>query len=93
VVLDYLLPDANGVDLACHLRSTHPELAVMIATGAELTSEDQATCSSKGFPILRKPFLADELMNVVRSCLTSGGALNQDVRFAAAQAARMRTAP
>ncbi|MGH9631805.1 MAG: AAA family ATPase [Bryobacteraceae bacterium] len=69
VVLDYLLPDANGVDLACHIRATNPFAAVIIATGAELTTEDHVRCTQNQFPLLRKPFLAEELTKLIRACL------------------------
>lgn len=71
VVLDYLLPDANGVDLAYHIRSTHGNVSIIIGTGAELQPEDEARCAANGFPILRKPFLADELIKLIRTCLAT----------------------
>jgi CheY-like chemotaxis protein len=90
IVLDYLLPDANGVDLACHIRSIHHDAAIIIATGAELSLEDQARCSSNEFPVLRKPFLADELTKLIRACLSSGAKPKEAVAGATANAARTR---
>ena len=91
-VLDYLLPDANGVDLACHIRSTHADVAVIIATGAELSLEDQARCTANEFPVLRKPFLAEELTKLIRACLASTSKPKQAVAGAAANTTRTRRA-
>jgi CheY-like chemotaxis protein len=88
VVIDYLLPDANGVDLACHVRSAHSSVPVIIATGAELTHEDQNRCTRNQFPVLRKPFLADELTKLVRACLTPAAKPKKAASRAAARASR-----
>jgi CheY-like chemotaxis protein len=92
VVLDYILPDANGVDLACHIRAAHPETSVIIATGAELTAEDQARCTQHSFPLLRKPFLAEELTNMVRACLSAGAKPKEASARVASRASRSRGA-
>jgi CheY-like chemotaxis protein len=89
VVLDYLLPDANGVDLACHIRNAHGDVVVIIATGAELSPEDQARCNTNEFPILRKPFLAEELTKLIRTCLSSTSKPKEAVAHAAGQTARL----
>jgi DNA-binding NtrC family response regulator len=91
VVLDYLLPDANGVDLACHIQSAHAEVAVIIATGAELSPEDQARCDMNGFPVLRKPFLAEELAQLIRASLSPASKPKQAAQAAGQAAARVGT--
>jgi ATP-dependent Clp protease ATP-binding subunit ClpA len=69
-LLDYLLPDGNGVDLGVKLREKAPNMPIIIMSGLELPGEDQITCEEQGFPVLRKPFLAAEIMNQIRSRLT-----------------------
>ena len=69
VVLDYLLPDANGVEMAASLRAANRDVEIIIATGAELASEDELRCERFGFPVLRKPFLGEELANLIRARL------------------------
>jgi CheY-like chemotaxis protein len=65
-LLDYLLPDDNGVALGMRLREMAPGLPVIIMSGAELPGKDQITCEEHDFQILQKPFLANEIMNQIR---------------------------
>ncbi len=69
-LLDYLLPDGNGVALGVKLREKAPGIPIIIMSGLELPDEDQVICEEHGFPVLRKPFLAAEIMNQIRSRLT-----------------------
>src|SRR5437762_634986 len=77
-LLDYVLPDENGVALGVRLREMSPGLPVIIMSGAELPGKDQITCEDHDFQILQKPFLANEIMNQIRSRLSpdSAGAVN-----------------
>jgi len=77
-LLDYVLPDENGVSLGVRLREMSPGLPVIIMSGAELPGKDQITCEDHDFQILQKPFLANEIMNQIRSRLApdSAGAVN-----------------
>lgn len=68
-LLDYLLPDGNGVRLGMHLMLRSPEVRVIIMTGAVLPPEDREACSEYHFPILEKPFLAEQVLSVVRERL------------------------
>jgi ATP-dependent Clp protease ATP-binding subunit ClpA len=76
-LLDYLLPDDNGVALGVRLREMMPRIPVIIMSGAELPGKDQITCEEHDFQILQKPFLANEIMNQIRSRLNvdSAGAI------------------
>jgi len=68
-LLDYMLPDGNGVELGVRLRQLAPKLQVIMMTGSVLPSEDEAICEEHDFPVLRKPFLATEVMNQIRGRL------------------------
>jgi len=68
-LLDYMLPDGNGVELGVQLRQLIPKLQVIMMTGSVLPSEDEAVCEEHDFPVLRKPFLASEVINQIRSRL------------------------
>jgi DNA-binding NtrC family response regulator len=68
-LLDYMLPDGNGVELARELHRKHPATQVIIMTGAQLPMEEEAICQQFGFPVLRKPFLASDIMGLIRSRL------------------------
>jgi ATP-dependent Clp protease ATP-binding subunit ClpA/ActR/RegA family two-component response regulator len=73
-LLDYVLPDENGVALGIKLRDMMPGLPVIIMSGAELPGGDQVTCEERDFQILQKPFLANEIMNQIRTRLTPDSA-------------------
>jgi CheY-like chemotaxis protein len=65
-LLDYVLPDENGVALGVKIREMAPGTPVIIMSGAELPGKDQITCEDHDFQILQKPFLANEIMNQIR---------------------------
>lgn len=68
-LLDYLLPDRTGVELGLELRRGFPALPVIIMTGSVLPPEDETVCEQEDFPVLRKPFLAADIMNQIRNRL------------------------
>jgi DNA-binding NtrC family response regulator len=68
-LLDYMLPDGNGVELAQQLKQNLPDLQVIMMTGSVLAPEEEAICEEHDFPVLRKPFLATDVMNQIRSRL------------------------
>ena len=67
VVLDYMLGDDDGVALGLQLQMQSPQTQVIIMTGGELTVEEEAICGELNIPILRKPFLGGDVLNLVRS--------------------------
>lgn len=68
-LLDYMLPDGNGVELGVEFLQTVPNMLVIVMTGTILPSEEEALCEEHNFPVLRKPFLASDVMNQIRSRL------------------------
>ncbi|HWQ53265.1 MAG TPA: AAA family ATPase [Bryobacteraceae bacterium] len=68
-LLDYMLPDGNGVELGVEFLQTVPSMLVIVMTGTILPSEEEALCEEHDFPVLRKPFLAADVMNQIRSRL------------------------
>lgn len=69
-LLDYMLPDGNGVELGVEFLQTQSRMLVIMMTGTILPPEEEALCEEHNFPVLRKPFLASDLMNQIRSRLT-----------------------
>src|ERR1700722_2213763 len=69
-LLDYMLPDGNGVELGVEFLQSLPRMLVIMMTGTILPSEEEALCEEHNSPVLRKPFLASEVMNQIRSRLT-----------------------
>jgi ATP-dependent Clp protease ATP-binding subunit ClpA len=68
-LLDYMLPDGNGVELGVKFLKSVPQMLVIVMSGTMLPAEDEAVCEEHDFPILRKPFLASDVMNQIRSRL------------------------
>src|SRR5437773_2259839 len=68
-LLDFMLPDGNGVELAVRLKIRSPGMQVIIMSGANLPSEEEAICREYGFTLMGKPFLADHLQNLIRERL------------------------
>jgi len=61
-ILDYVLPDGDGVSLAQVLLEALPDIALVMMSGMELDEADRMVCRAKDIPMLTKPFLADELL-------------------------------
>jgi CheY-like chemotaxis protein len=73
-LLDYMLPDGNGVELGVEFLQTVQSMLVIVMTGTILPSEEEALCEEHNFPVLRKPFLASDVMNQIRSRLLPAAA-------------------
>lgn len=68
-LLDYMLPDGNGVELGVEVVRAAPNALVIVMTGTILPPEEEALCEEHNFPVLRKPFLASDVMEQIRSRL------------------------
>jgi FixJ family two-component response regulator len=55
LVLDVMLPDANGLDIQRHLATTDPDLPVVLITGHMDDSLRQRALGSGAFAFLAKP--------------------------------------
>ncbi|MCC7497417.1 MAG: AAA family ATPase [Bryobacterales bacterium] len=73
-LLDYMLPDGDGVALGVGLMKRFPECQVIIMSGAPLPPEEETICQAAGFPVLRKPFLATDVMDLIRARLAAKSA-------------------
>ncbi|MGH9660617.1 MAG: response regulator, partial [Bryobacteraceae bacterium] len=72
-LLDYLLPDGNGVDLGVRLRKSLPSMPIIIMSGMDLPGEDQIVCEAQDFPVVRKPFLAGDIVSQIYNRLRAAG--------------------
>lgn len=66
VVLDYMLGEDDGLQLALSFQEQSPLANMILMTGGGVSDELQALCRERGFPILYKPFLAQDVVNLVR---------------------------
>jgi CheY-like chemotaxis protein len=76
-LLDYMLPDGNGVELGVEFLQIQPLMLVIVMTGTILPPEEEALCEEHNFPVLRKPFLASDVMNQIRSRLTPAAGVSR----------------
>jgi CheY-like chemotaxis protein len=74
-LLDFMLPDGNGVELGADFLRTNSQMLVIIMTGTILPPEEEAMCEEHNFPVLRKPFLASDVMNMIRTRLVPTSAV------------------
>jgi ATP-dependent Clp protease ATP-binding subunit ClpA len=70
-LLDYMLPDGNGVELGVDFAQIRPNMLVIVMTGTILPPEEETLCEENSFPVLRKPFLASDVMAQIRTRLAT----------------------
>jgi len=68
-LLDVMLPDGDGVSLALEFRGRYPRMQIILMTGMELATEEASICDRYDIPVLRKPFLGQDAVNVLRARL------------------------
>ena len=76
IAIDYMLPDGNGLDLALALARESPNTCIILMTGGTLTSEEATWCVEERLPLLRKPFLPSDLLNLIRERIGSAEGAN-----------------
>jgi len=69
VLLDYALGDDDGLQLGLRFQMQAPDTQVVIMTGGQMSCDEEELCQERGIPILRKPFLAEDVLSLVRSRL------------------------
>lgn len=66
VVLDYMLGDDDGLKLGLEFQTESPATQIVIMTGGRLSDAELALCRDRDIPILFKPFLSNEILNLIR---------------------------
>jgi CheY-like chemotaxis protein len=66
ILLDYMLGEEDGLRLGLEFQSQAPEIQVVLMTGGGLTQDELMLCAARKLPILDKPFLIDEVLNLIR---------------------------
>jgi DNA-binding response OmpR family regulator len=64
-----MLPDGDGVSLALEFRKSRPQMQLILMTGMELSDDEAALCERYDIPVLRKPFLGEDAVNLLRARL------------------------
>lgn len=66
VLLDYMLGEDDGLQLALEFQQQVPMTQLILMTGGGLEDEERAICEEHDVPILYKPFLAQDVLNLAR---------------------------
>lgn len=66
VIVDLVLPDCNGLELACELRQAYPELNIVICSGYFGDAQLMRNVLKCQFAIYPKPLKFDLLGEIVR---------------------------
>ena len=69
MVIDMMLPDTDGFELADRIRHVWGPVPVVVQTGHSLTSPRRALIQEKGFQLLRKPCTLSQLLSAIRAAL------------------------
>jgi CheY-like chemotaxis protein len=66
LLIDFAMPGMNGAELARHVETRHPELPIVLITGY---ADTKALQEARNWPIISKPFMADQLATALRDIL------------------------
>lgn len=69
VLLDFMLGDDDGLQIGLEFQQQAPLTHIVLMTGGGFSDALQAVCAERDFPILYKPFLAQDVLNLVRGRL------------------------
>jgi len=69
-LLDYMLPDGNGVELGVEFAQIAPQMQIIMMTGTICRRRKKRSAKSTISRCCRKPFLASDVMNQIRARLT-----------------------
>ena len=67
VLLDYMLGEDDGLKLALEFQAEVPGTQIILMTGGGLSNDELMVCQQKGLPILYKPFVADDILKLIKS--------------------------
>ncbi|HKP46019.1 MAG TPA: AAA family ATPase [Pyrinomonadaceae bacterium] len=65
VLIDYMLGEDDGLHLALELHQQAPQTRLILMTGGGFGDDELMVCQKHDFPILFKPFLARDVLNLI----------------------------
>jgi two-component system cell cycle response regulator CpdR len=68
-LIDYMLPDLDGLAVAKNLKHRQPSTEIILMTGGGQMSINEKSGLNTSVPILQKPFLIKELLDLMTSRL------------------------
>ena len=66
VLLDYMLGEDDGLKLGLEFQTLAPATQIVLMTGGGLSNDELSVCREREIPILFKPFLAMEVLNLIQ---------------------------
>lgn len=69
LIADLVLPGIGGREAANLIQAHHPEVKVLFTTGFSTSDPALKDLMAAGYPVLRKPYGAPELVEAVRGAL------------------------
>lgn len=70
-LIDYMLPDLDGLAVAKSIQSRQPSAQIILMTGGGQMSLTEKTGLAGTVPILQKPFLINELLDLMKNRLAA----------------------
>jgi len=67
VLVDYMLGEDDGLKLILEFRANAPATRLVLMTGGGLGEGERKICCDQAIPILFKPFLANEVINLIKA--------------------------
>jgi CheY-like chemotaxis protein len=67
VLIDYMLGEDDGLKLAMEFHAQNRQSQIIMMTGGGLSNEGVAICEASNVPVLYKPFLACDVLNLIQS--------------------------
>lgn len=75
IVLDWMLPDFDGLEVLRRVRSTHPVVPVLFLTAKDAVEDRVAGLTAGGDDYVTKPFSLEELVARLRGLMRRAGAI------------------
>ncbi|MFN0169390.1 MAG: AAA family ATPase [Bryobacteraceae bacterium] len=69
VLIDQRLPPAGGLELARKLREADSALPVLVLSGLQIAPAEEEECRRTGLTLIRKPFLASDVVSQIRKAI------------------------
>jgi CheY-like chemotaxis protein len=66
VLIDYMLGYDDGLKLGLEFQIESPATQIVLMTGGRLPDAELALCGDRDIPILFKPFLSNEVLNLIK---------------------------